>query len=95
MLKKSVLPQNFIHLRRSGFRCPKLQLIFSEKGLEEYVEERLLKGGYLKGNPADYNREYAIDTKMLFDFLENTQPKKMQKFKDVIKTNIRLKSYTA
>lgn len=57
----------------------------SEKGFEEYVEERLLKGGYVKGNPADYNREYAIDTKMLFDFLEDTQPKKLQKFKEAYK----------
>lgn len=57
----------------------------TEKSFEEYVEECLLKNGYLKGDPADYNREYAIDTKMLFDFLEDTQPKKMQKFKEVYK----------
>lgn len=70
---------------------PKTPIELSEKSLEEYVEECLLKGGYLKGDPADYNREYAIDTKMLFDFLEDTQPKKMQKFKDVYKDQYKAK----
>ena len=57
----------------------------SEKGFEGYVEECLLKGGYIKGDPNDYDREYAIDTRIFFDFLEDTQPKKMQKFKEAYK----------
>jgi type I restriction enzyme R subunit len=47
-----------------------------EIGFEEYVEEHLLKSGYIKGNPDDYNKEFAIDTKLLFEFLEDTQPKR-------------------
>lgn len=63
----------------------------SEKGFEEYVEECLLKGGYVKGSPTDYDKEYAIDTKMLFDFLEDTQPKKIQKFKEAYKDQYKAK----
>lgn len=70
---------------------PKTPVELSEKGFEEYVEECLLKGGYIKGDPADYDREYAIDTKMLFDFLEDTQPKKLQKFKEAYKEQYKAK----
>ena len=37
---------------------------------EQEIEYSLLDhGGYIKGNPRDYNREFAIDTKQLFQFL--------------------------
>ena len=52
-----------------------------EIGFEEYVEEHLIKSGYIKGNPDDYNKEFAIDAKLLIDFLEDTQPKKMAMIK--------------
>ncbi|MDI3534516.1 MAG: type restriction enzyme subunit [Thermosediminibacterales bacterium] len=70
---------------------PKTSVELSEKGFEEYVEECLLKGGYIKGDPADYDREYAVDTKMLFEFLEDTQPKKLQKFKEAYKEQYKAK----
>jgi len=70
---------------------PKTPIDLTEKSLEEYVEECLLKSGYLKGDPNDYNREYAIDTKMLFDFLEDTQPKKMEKLKEVYQDQYKAK----
>lgn len=70
---------------------PKTPVELSEKGFEEYVEECLLKSGYIQGDPADYDREYAIDTKMLFDFLEDTQPKKIQKFKEAYKDQYKAK----
>ena len=63
----------------------------SEKGFEEYVEEHLLKSGYIKGNPDDYNKEFALDTKLLFDFLEDTQPEKMQKLKEIYKDQYHFK----
>jgi len=68
---------------------PKTPVELAEKGFEEYAEGRLIKGGYLKGDPADYHKEYAIDTRMLFDFLEDTQPKKIQKFKEACKSQYR------
>ncbi len=37
---------------------------------EREIEYSLLDhGGYIKGNPRDYNREFAVDTKQLFHFL--------------------------
>ena len=63
----------------------------SEKGFEEYVEEHLLKSGYVKGNPNDYNKEFALDTKILFDFLEDTQPKKMDKLREIYKDQYQFK----
>ena len=63
----------------------------TEKGFEEYVEEYLLDSGYIKGNPDDYNKEFAIDTKLLFDFLEDTQPRKMERLKEIYKDQYQFK----
>lgn len=63
----------------------------SEKGFEEYIEEHLLKSGYIKGNPDDYNKEFALDTKILFDFLEDTQPKKMERLREIYKDQYQFK----
>jgi type I restriction enzyme R subunit len=47
---------------------------------ENEIEYSLIKnGGYIKGNPSDYNREYAIDTAVLFRFLRESQPKEWKK----------------
>ena len=55
-----------------------------ETGFEGYVEDHLLKSGYVKGNPGDYNKEFALDAKLLFEFLEDTQPEKMERLKKYI-----------
>jgi type I restriction enzyme, R subunit len=62
-----------------------------EKGFEEYIEEHLLRNGYVKGSPDDYNKEYALDTKLLFEFLEDTQPKKMDKLRQIHKDQYKFK----
>ena len=62
-----------------------------EIGFEEYVEEHLLKSGYIKGNSDDYNKEFALDTKLLFEFLEDTQPKKMKKLREIYKDQYQFK----
>ena len=69
----------------------KTPMELSEKGFEEYIEEYLLKSGYVKGNPNDYNKEFALDTKILFDFLEDTQPKKMDKLREIYKDQYQFK----
>ena len=47
---------------------------------ESEIEYSLIEnGGYIKSNPADFNREYAIDTAMLFRFLRESQPKEWDK----------------
>jgi type I restriction enzyme R subunit len=62
-----------------------------EIGFEEYVEEHLIKSGYIKGNPDDYNKEFALDTKLLFEFLEDTQPKKMERLREIYKDQYQFK----
>ncbi|MGF7430720.1 type I restriction endonuclease [Thermoanaerobacterium thermosaccharolyticum] len=62
-----------------------------EKGFEEYIEEHLLRNGYVKGSSDDYNKEYALDTKILFEFLEDTQPKKMDKLRQIHKDQYKFK----
>ena len=46
----------------------------SEKGLEALIVKAMTDRGWLAGDPADYNREYAIDLKQLTVFLDSTQP---------------------
>lgn len=63
----------------------------TEKGFEEYIEASLFNNGYIQGDTATYNKELAIDTKTLFDFLEDTQPLKLQKLKDIYKDQYQFK----
>ncbi|GHT15447.1 hypothetical protein AGMMS49573_01890 [Endomicrobiia bacterium] len=46
---------------------------------ENEIENILLKNGYIKGNPADYDKKYALDTALLFKFLQNSQSKEWGK----------------
>ncbi|MCX6152782.1 MAG: type I restriction endonuclease [Candidatus Kapabacteria bacterium] len=54
----------------------------SEKRLESIIEKSLIEeSGYVKGLNQNYNREFCLDTKLLFEFLENSQPKEIAKLK--------------
>lgn len=47
----------------------------SEKGLESLIVRGLCtSGGYVQGQPVDYNRDVALDVAQLMKFLEATQP---------------------
>jgi len=47
----------------------------TEKGLEALIVRDLCAGGgYVQGNPADYNRDVALDVPKLLAFLQTTQP---------------------
>ncbi|WP_107666678.1 type I restriction endonuclease subunit R [Cyanothece sp. BG0011] len=54
----------------------------NEKSLENSIETALINAGYQQGNPKDFNREFAIDTAKLWQFLETTQPEELAKLKD-------------
>lgn len=54
----------------------------NEAALETHIENALTKDGYCIGNPADFDREFAIDGKLFWQFLEATQPKELAKLKD-------------
>lgn len=47
----------------------------SEKGLEALIVRDLCtSGGYVQGNPTDYNRDVAVDAEQLLAFMQATQP---------------------
>jgi type I restriction enzyme R subunit len=51
----------------------------SEKGLEALIVRDLCtSGGYVQGNPTDYNRDVAVDVVQLLAFLQATQPKAVE-----------------
>jgi len=54
----------------------------NEAALESHIENALAKDGYRLGDPADFDREFAVDAKLFWDFLEATQPKELAKLKD-------------
>jgi type I restriction enzyme R subunit len=54
----------------------------NEAALESHIENALFQGGYRIGDPADIDREFAIDSKLFWGFLEATQPKELAKLKD-------------
>ncbi|MCX7258689.1 MAG: type I restriction endonuclease [Polaromonas sp.] len=51
----------------------------NEAALETHIENALLKDGYFPGDPADFDREFAIDAKRFWAFLEATQPQELAK----------------
>ncbi|MRD46526.1 DEAD/DEAH box helicase [Caenimonas koreensis DSM 17982] len=54
----------------------------NEAALESHIENALAMDGYRVGDPADFDREFAVDTKLFWEFLEATQPKELAKLKD-------------
>ena len=53
----------------------------NEEALESSIEKSLLKQGFYKGENKDFNKEYAIDEKRFWDFLESTQKNELDKLK--------------
>ena len=52
-----------------------------EISLESKIAQSFVnENGYIKGNPSDYNVEYAVDEKILFDFLDSTQHLALEKY---------------
>jgi len=54
----------------------------NEAALESHIEKALTRDGYYVGDPADFDREFAIDRKLFWGFLEETQPTELAKLKD-------------
>lgn len=53
----------------------------TEKQLEDDIEAHLLEqGGYLKGDPRQFDRTLALDTETLLHFIKTTQPKQWEKY---------------
>jgi type I restriction enzyme, R subunit len=54
----------------------------NEAALETHIENALAKDRYHIGNPANFDREFALDGKLFWQFLETTQTKELAKLKD-------------
>lgn len=54
----------------------------NEAALETHIENALANDAYCIGNPGDFDREFAVDCKLFWQFLEATQPKELAKLKD-------------
>jgi len=64
----------------------------TERAFEEAIEHSLLEhGGYIKGNPADFSRELALDPKTLFAFFQETQPKTWKRISEIHAASIESK----
>lgn len=53
----------------------------NEEALESCIESSLLEQGFIKGENKDFNKNYAIDEKRFWDFLETTQADELEKLK--------------
>ena len=53
----------------------------NEEALESCIESSLLEQGFYKGENKDFNKDYAIDEKRFWDFLESTQSDELEKLK--------------
>lgn len=53
----------------------------NELALESSIERSLLEQGFVKGENRDFNKEYAIDEKLFWEFLETTQEEELDKLK--------------
>ena len=55
----------------------------NEQALENCIEKALVEGArYEKGDPANFDREFAIDPEKFWHFLETTQPEQLAKVQD-------------
>jgi len=51
----------------------------TELAFEEAIETVLLQSGYVKGTAINYKKDFCVDEKLLFTFLQNSQPAKWEK----------------
>ncbi len=66
--------------------------ILKEKSFQKLIKDYLIQdNNYIESFNDNYNRELAIDEKQLFDFLETTQEKAMERLRDIYKTNYKNK----
>lgn len=73
-----------------------MSIDYTEKGFESNIEDYLIeKNGYrkrvLEGQVLEFFKRYAIDVEVLFEFLESTQAKELEKLKNVYKTTYKEK----
>src|SRR5690625_2870001 len=77
-------PKDKKHTRKEA---QNMAIDYSEMGLEENIESSLTYADYLErrleGEVLKKFQKHAIDVEMLFKFLENTQPKKIERLRSI------------
>ena len=53
----------------------------NEEALESCIESSLLEQGFVRSENKDFNKDYAIDEKRFWDFLESSQKDELEKLK--------------
>ncbi|MDK2063088.1 DEAD/DEAH box helicase family protein, partial [Aliarcobacter butzleri] len=53
----------------------------NEEALESCIESSLLEQGFVRGENKDFNKDYAIDEKIFWGFLESSQADELEKLK--------------
>ncbi|MCK9162639.1 MAG: DEAD/DEAH box helicase family protein [Arcobacteraceae bacterium] len=53
----------------------------NEEALESCIESSLLEQGFVRGENKDFNKDYAIDEKIFWDFLQSSQADELEKLK--------------
>lgn len=62
--------------------------ILSEKEYQRYIIDNLVKNnGYIERDSRNYNRLYAMDKDLLIQFLDESQPEKMDELRKVFKAD--------
>lgn len=64
-----------------------MNTILTEKQYQEFIIKRLLENEYALRTADKYDPQRAMDPEMLFQFLEETQPKKLAQLRGVFKEN--------
>ncbi|KPV44080.1 type I restriction endonuclease subunit R [Alicyclobacillus ferrooxydans] len=68
---------------------------YTEKGLETNIEDWLVQSGYrskyIEGNDLEAFKNYALDVQVLFEFLESTQSKSLERLRKVYKEQMKEK----
>ena len=59
--------------------------ILSEKEYQSFIIDRLKENGYEVSLAKDFDRQFAVNRKDLFKFLNTTQPEKMEKLYKIYK----------
>ncbi len=63
--------------------------ILSEKEYQQFMLERLGEdNGFIVRKASNFDRLFAVDREMLFQFLENTQPEEMQSLRKIYKADL-------
>ena len=66
--------------------------LVNEKEFEDLIESELINNGFIKGNPKDYNKNFVIDEKLFWEFLEDSQEKELYQLQK--KSNYKQLVYT-